>query len=122
MEQQGIVHGEYAKKYHGYTYRKPIFPEVDIFVLDPYRINPTTEYPRIVDKPSATELKTIELADYLITVSPRQSDMWHEVKVFMMPNKYTQAKEKKIVCEFEVANAYVLTDLIFDEALKRAFN
>ncbi len=121
MEFQGTVQGAAARKYAGYTYRKPVMARVDIWQLDPERLHPAHEYPRSVNPPSQPEMQVVELAKYSVRVGPTDDAGMSPVQVWVMPNEYTAAREPLLVCEFKVAHAFTLRHEYCDEALTRAF-
>lgn len=93
----GTVQGAAARKYAGFTYRKPVLAHVDIWQLDPDRLHPAHEYPRCSSPPNQSNMKVLELADYTVEVSDAGSDGMSLVQVWMQPNKYTQANEPLLV-------------------------
>lgn len=121
MEFPGTVQGAAARKYAGYTYRKPVMARVDIWQLDPERLHPAHEYPRSVNPPSLPNTQAVELADYVVRLGPTGSDGMSPVQVLVLPNEYTAATEPLMVCEFKVAHARTLRHEYRDEALTRAF-
>lgn len=121
MEFPGTVQGAAARKYAGYTYRKPVMARVDIWQLDPERLHPAHEYPRSVNPSSLPNTRAVELADYSVRVGATGDDGMSPVQVWVLPNEYTAATEPLIVCEFKVAHALTLRHEYRDEALTRAF-
>lgn len=121
MEFRGLVQGAAARKYAGFTYRKPVPARVDRWQLDPERLHPAHEYPRSVNPPSQPNTQAVELADYSVRVGAAGDDGMSPVQVWMLPNEYTAATEPLLVCEFAVAHALTLRDEYRDEALTRAF-
>lgn len=122
MEFAGTVQGAAARKFPGFTYRKPVQAPVDIWQLDPERLHPAHEYPRSVNPPGEPSLKTVDLADYVVRVGPAGRDGMSVVQVWMLPNEYTDAKKSLLVCEFMVAHAFTLRHEYHDEALSRVFH
>lgn len=121
MEFQGTVQGAAARKYAGYTYRKPVKSSVDIWQLDPERLHPAHEYPRSVNPPSQPSTQFVELANYSVRVGATGNDGMSTVQVWMLPNKYTAATKPMKVCEFKAAHAFTLRHEYRDEALTRTF-
>lgn len=121
MEFKGTVQGAAARKYAGYTYRKPVMARVDIWQLDPERLHPAHEYSRSVNPPSLPNMQTLELADYSVRVGAAGDDGMSPVQVWMLPNEYTAAAEPLLVFDFKVAHALTLRHEYRDEALTRAF-
>lgn len=121
MEYPGTVQGAAARKYAGFTYRKPVMARVDIWQLDPERLHPAHEYPRSVNPPSLPNTQAVELADYSVRVGATGDDGMSLVQVWLLPNEYTAATEPLMVCEFKVAHALTLRHEYRDEALIRAF-
>lgn len=121
MDYPGMVQGEAARLYAGYTYRKPVMVRVDAWQLDPERLHPAHEYPRSVNAPSQPNTQAVELADYSVRVGAAGDDGMSLVQVWMLPNEYTAAAEPLLVCDFKVAHALTLRHEYRDEALTRAF-
>lgn len=119
---RGTVQGADARKYAGYTYRKPLKSHVDIWQLDPERLSPWNEYPRSVNPPGQPNLKYVDLADYSVNVSGPDSCCMCTVQVWMQPNQYTEARTPLLVFEFKVAHALTHQHEYRDEALRCAFN
>lgn len=118
---KGTVQGAAARKYAGYTYRKPVMARVDIWNCDPERLHPAHEYPRSVKRPSQPNMQTIELADYSVRIGAAGDDGMSPVQVWVLPNEYTAATKPLLVFEFQVAHAFKLRHKYLDEALTRAF-
>lgn len=93
----GTVQGEAARKYGEFTYRKPIPSHIDIWQLDPERVNPTQEFPRYVNPPRQPATKIVELADYEIEVSDIAYSLDSRVEVRLIANEYTEANEDRVV-------------------------
>lgn len=121
MEYPGTVRDAAARKYAGFTYRKPITATVDIWQLDPERLHQAHEYPRSVNPPSEPNLPSVELADYVVEIGAPDSGGLSPLQLWMKPNKHTAARVPLLVCEFSVANAFTLRHQYRDEALRRAF-
>lgn len=121
MEYQGTVQGEAARRYAGYTYRKPVMAQVDIGQLYPERLHPAQEYPRSVNPPSPPNLQTVDLADYMVRIGASVNDSTTPVQVWMMPNEYTAARKPLLVCEFNASNVLTLRHEYRAEAEWRAF-
>ena len=121
MEFRGTVQGAAARKYAGYTYRKPVMARVDIWQLEPERLHPAHEYQRSFTPPSSPNTQTIELADYSVRIGAASNDGMSPVQVWVLPNEYTAATKPLLVCEFRVAHALTLRHEYRDEALTRAF-
>lgn len=121
MEFPGTVQGAAARKYAGFTYRKPVPASVDVWQLDPERLNYADELPRSVNPPSQPNTETVDLADYVVKVGAVGDDGVSPVQVWMQPNEYTAATNPLLVCEFSVAHALALRIENRDEALRRAF-
>ena len=118
---KGSVRGVAARKYAGFTYRKPIMASIDMWQLDPERLNYADEHPRSVNPPSQPNTEAVELADYAVMIGERGADGTSKVQVFVLPSDYTVATEQLLVCEFFVSNAFELRHEYVDEALRRAF-
>lgn len=121
MEFIGTVQGEAAKRYAGFTYRKPVLAPVDAWNIDPDRLHPANEYPRFVSPPSAPNTRHVDLADYVVKIGDNSSNGMSRVQLWMRPNEYTTAKAEKLVLEFDASNAFTLRRVYHDEALRRAF-
>lgn len=121
MEFIGTVQGEAAKRYAGFTYRKPVLAPVDVWNIDPDRMHPANEYPRSVSPPSAPNTRHVDLADYVVKIGDNSSNGMSRVQLWMRPNEYTAAKAAKLVLEFDASNAFTLRRMYQDEALSRAF-
>ena len=104
-EFHGTVHGEAARAYAGYTYRKPLMSPVNIWQLDPERVRPTHEYPRSVNPPSPPNIRVVELADYVVRIGATDSYGMKPLQVWMQPNEYTAARQRRLVCEVRVSGA-----------------
>lgn len=121
MEFKGTVQGSSARRFAGFTYRKPILPRVDIFQLDPERLHPANEYPRSVNPPSQPDTQVVDLADYTVRIGSSGGDGLSPLQVWMQPNKYTQARAPMLVSEVKVANANIMAHEYRDESLRRVF-
>jgi hypothetical protein len=121
MEYPGTVHGEAARLYAGYTYRKPVMAPVDIWQIDPERLHPAHEYPRNVNPPSQPNTQTVDLADYVVRIGASGIDGMIPVQVWMQPNEHTSARKALLVCEFMALNALTLQHEYRAEAEQRAF-
>lgn len=121
MQVTCIVKGAAARKYPGYTYRRPIKAPIDMWQLDPERLHPAHEYPRSTNAPSAPTLQIDELADCVVGIGPRGVDGMALVQVRMRPNQFTAASVELPVCAFDVSHAFTLRHEWVDEALRRAF-
>lgn len=117
----GTVQGAAARKYAGFTYLKPVLAHVDIWQLDPDRLHPAHEYPRSSSRPNQSNIRALELADYMVEVGDAGSDGMSLVQVWMQPNEYTKANEPLLVWEFAAENALTLCHEHLDEALRRVF-
>ena len=120
MEFPGTVQGTAARKYAGFTYRKPAMAPVDIWQLDPERLHPAHEYPRSANPPSQPTLPVVELADYAVRIGATGNDGMSPVQVWMQPNEYTSARKPLLVCEFRVAHALTLRHEYREEAERPA--
>lgn len=119
----GKVHGKAARKFAGYCYRKPIKSRIDIFSIDPARLNPLHEYPRIVEKPMyLAECKTVDLADYETAISAMNDRCESQLTITMLPNEYTQAEVPLVVYEMTINGMLPNIGFYIDEAMKRCFN
>lgn len=121
MEFRGTVQGAAARKYAGYTYRKPVMARVDIWQLDPERLHPAHEYPRSVNPPSQPNTQAVDLADYVVRLGASGNDGMSPVQVWMQPNEYTAARKPLLVCEFKASNVLTLRHEYRAEAERRAF-
>lgn len=121
MEFLGTVQGAAARKYAGFTYRKPLRTHLDIWQLDPERLNPAHEYPRSVNPPIQPNTKFVELTDYAVRIGATGDDGMSLVQVWVMPNEYTSATEPMMVLEFRVVQTLTLHHEYLDEALTHAF-
>lgn len=121
MEFTGTVQGAAARKYAGFTYRKPVRAHVDVWQLDPERLHPAHEYPRSVNPPGQPNLQAVEVVNYSVRIGVLGIDGMSLVQVWVLPNEYTAATEPLMVCEFKVANALTLCHEYLDAALTRAF-
>ena len=121
MQFSGTVQGEAANKYQDFRYRKAIETKIDIWNIDPERIDPANEYPRYVNPPSLERLKTVDLADYEVKVESLQDDGTREVQVWMMPNKYTPAVQPRVVYSVAVAGTSIDIEQFVDYTLERVF-
>lgn len=122
----GTVQGAAAREYPEYRYLKPILVPLDIFQLDPERLRASDEYPRSVNRPSLPVLRAKELADYSVSVGPKDSAGMHLVRVTLEPNEHTAARKPKDVFEVWVSSPVVnmasySRRTILDEVLRRAF-
>ena len=119
----GKVHGAAASKYAGYCYRKPIKTRPDIFSIDPARIDPLHEYPRIVEKPIHTaNLKTVDLADYEAAIGAMNEKGESQLTITMLPNEYTQAEVPLVVYEMTIHGILPNSGFCIDEAMRRCFS
>ena len=118
---RGTVIGQAARKYPGFTYRKPVPAKIDIWQLDPERAHPAHEFPRSVNPPSQPNTQASDLADYTVSIGAAGADGLSPVRVSMRPNQYTGATKPLTVLEFHVANAFELRREYVEEAERRAF-
>ena len=109
MHFTGTVQGAAARKFAGFTYRKPLQQPIDsVWTLDPERLNYADEYPRSVNPPSLPILKTVDLADYRVVFSGAGPDGMSTVTVEMLPNGYTASKVPVVVYTCKVAHPFTL--------------
>jgi hypothetical protein len=119
----GRVHGAAARKYAGYCYRKPIKTRLDIFSIDPARIDPLHEYPRIIEKPMyPAECKTVDLADYEAFIGAMNEKGESQLTITMLPNEYTQAEVPLVVYEMTINGILPNSGFCIDEAMRRCFS
>lgn len=119
----GKVHGAAARKYYDYCYRRPVKTRLDIFSIDPSRIDPLHEYPRILEKPMySAECKTIDLADYEAVIGAMNEKVESRLTITMLPNEYTQAEVPLIVYEMTINGILPNSGFCIDEAMSRCFS
>lgn len=119
MEIRGKLNGDAAKRFPGYHYRVPIYPEPDVRMFDPARLCWMHEYPRYVIPPGPLGHGWHDLADYCIRLSDGV------LQVILLPNQYTWAQSQKVVFEASVSPDVAAMDdrrfvAMADEALLRA--
>ena len=122
MEFPGTVQGTAARKFAGFTYRHPAVSTMDLWNLDPERLNYADAYPRSVNPPCQPNTKTVDLADYVVKIGATSSDGTIRLQVYVLPNQYTSAKEPLLVHECHVSNALTLSHEYRNEAVRRVFS
>jgi hypothetical protein len=94
----GKIQGDRALLFPDFYYRKPIVrPITSIFDLDPYRLNPTEEYPRSVCSPRdhVAPITTETLVDFAVEFIVKN---WcTEVTVWLLHNEYTSSRKDQAV-------------------------
>lgn len=121
MEFRGTVQGGAARKYAGFTYHKAIIYPITMHSVDPDRLYPMHEYPRFCPAPSQPDIRTIDLADYVVKFGHEDHGGMTSVEVWILPNEYTAAQAPVQVSRFHATNAFTLRHRYVDEALKMAF-
>ena len=102
MRQEGTLRGEYARKYPGWHYRKPVRDTRVIDYETMMRVYPDREYPRYTDPPDQPVLRTTDCADYLIML--REDHPMDELCLWLQPNQYTQAKRARLLQRIYVSH------------------
>lgn len=119
----GKVHGAAARKYYGYCYRKPFKTRLDIYSIDPARIDHLHEYPRCEGMPKhSAELKCVELADYEAVIGAMNEKGESRLTITMLPNEYTKAEVPLVVYEMTINGILPNSGFCIDEAMSRCFS
>jgi len=122
IEIRGQTHGDYACKFPGYCYKKPVPRELTIQSLHPERVSPYREWPQWKVPIRPTGLDYIELLDYSINIGAPDDAGVCDIQVWLLPNVYTIEAYPVIVYSFRVASAVAGLREVQDEALRRAFS
>lgn len=123
---KGTVHGEAARKYADFTYRKEIIYSLTLHSVDPDRVDPMHEYPRYCPTPRQTStINTLDLADYAVWIGYEDDFDMSSVEVWMVPNgSLTQARSPSRVHQFNVADVWtrkIRQEWVVAEAMRQAF-
>lgn len=119
----GKVRDRSARKFQAYCYRKPIKTRLDIYSVDPARLDPLHEYPRSEGKPACSaECKTVDLADYEAVIGPTNEKGESRLSITMLPNEYTEAEESAVVFEMTINGILPNSGFCIDEAIRCCFS
>jgi hypothetical protein len=98
FESRGSVQGEKTHKYPRYRYLLVEPPRTikSMHQLDPNRLDARKEYPRDTAM-YPNFLETHSVIDYYVIQEPCDGQPWDDFKIYLMPNQYTDAKDKQLV-------------------------
>lgn len=113
--------------FYEFVYQRDVPVDLDIWALDPYRIDPMHEYPRYKSKPTDQNLKVVQLFDFeirFVEPSRKQSDPFiKSVEVYLVGNSYTankrEAKIFEMLCQCLTESKKSLEDYILQSAFSR---
>jgi hypothetical protein len=114
----GKLKAKIVNKHPEYWYRVAIQSPVTLRSIDPERLVATQEYPRDVYPPWSSHINYEEIMDFY-TKNDRDVDGTMKVQVWLSSNKYTSAKEDKLIAECRMR--YTPTPQEIEMFLKEAF-
>jgi hypothetical protein len=108
-----------AHRFPDYTYKQAVHAPIDLWSVDPARLNPCEQFPRSDNPIRIRPLPYVDLIDYCLKISEDDVAMrlgTGVAQVWLQPNKYTAAREEKKVWECTVGSSlYLFPADIYDK-------
>jgi hypothetical protein len=120
MYARGSVQGAAARRFPDYCYRKPVMRPLSPHGIDPNRLCADSEFPRdtAIYLPA---LEAVDLCDYEFTLGPTGHDGLAEATVYLVPNEYSQSKERRAVLSAKVSHGGLMARRHADEMIRKTF-
>jgi hypothetical protein len=112
----GQVYG--AHRFPDYTYKQVVYAPIDLWSVDPARLNPCEQFPRSDNPIRIRPLPYVDLIDYCLKISEDDAMRLGSgvAQVWLQPNEYTAAREEKKVWECTVGSSlYLFPADIYDK-------